>query len=442
MALIDTTPHEYSVVRMEMLAVAEAALAAVQPEEAIQRATMRDDHSIRIGARRLVLSDYERAVIIGFGKAAVPMGRAALKLLEGINVSGVLVSPAPQDVDGLEVVAGSHPLPDERSLNGGRKVLKAARSVGEDDLAVVLISGGGSAVVAAPARGLTLADLQATNSLLLRAGATITELNAVRKHLSAVKGGRLAEALSDAKAIVTLVLSDVIGDPLDVVASGPTVPDPSTFLDALRALDKYDLRDEVPAAVKLHLEAGAALLIPDTPEHGKFFSRQIISIVADAGIAARAASDAARHHPGPAHVVATDLEGEAREVARELVEAAEKITPGETLVYAGETTVTVKGNGRGGRNQELALAASIALRGRDDVVILSMGTDGIDGMSQSAGAFADGSAVARGRKLGLDALDHLDRNDSHPYLAAIGDTVNSGPTGTNVGDLILVRRVS
>ncbi len=442
MSLIDTTPHEHSAVRMEMLAVAEAALAAVQPEESIQRATMKDDHSIRIGARRIVLGDYRRAVIIGFGKAAVSMGRAAVKLLDGIDITGVLVSPAPEPVDGLEVVAGSHPVPDERSLNGGRKVLEAAASVGEDDLAVILISGGGSSVVAAPARGLTLADLQATNGLLLRAGATITELNAVRKHLSAVKGGRLAEALVNAKAIVTLVLSDVIGDPLDVVASGPTVADPTTFHDALRALDKYELREEVPPAVRLHLESGAAMLIDDTPEHGKFFSRQIISIVADAGIAARAASDAARNNPGPSKVVATDLEGEAREVARDLVKAADKMKPGETLVYAGETTVSVKGNGRGGRNQELALAASIALRNRDDVVILSLGTDGIDGMSQAAGGFADGTALARGRKLGLDALDHLDRNDSHPFLTAIGDVVNSGPTGTNVGDLILVRKVS
>jgi hydroxypyruvate reductase len=441
MTIFDTEPHRHLPVRMEMLAVAEAALAAVQPEEAIARATMHDESSLRIGARRIVLTDYARAVIIGFGKAAVPMGRAALRLLEGMDVTGVLVSPAPAPVDGLEVVAGSHPVPDERSLNGGRRILDFAASVGEDDLVVVLISGGGSSVVAAPARGLTLEDLKATNELLLRSGATITELNTVRKHLSAVKGGRLAEALSEAKAIVTLVLSDVIGDPLDVVASGPTVPDPSTFEEALAVLDKYDLRRTVRSAVRLHIEAGAAHLIPDTPTSGKFFSRQIISIVADAGIAARAAADAARRHPGPAHVVQTDLEGEARRVARLLVSAGDDLSPGETLVYAGETTVTVTGNGRGGRNQELALAASLALDGRDDLVILSVGTDGIDGMTPSAGAFADGHAVARGKELGLDAADHLERNDSHPFLVAVGDVVNSGPTGTNVGDLMLVRKV-
>ena len=440
MGLLDTTTHRHSVVRMEMLAAAEAALAAVQPEEAIARATMKDDRSIRIGARRVVLADYERAVILGFGKASVPMGRAALRLLEGMDVTGVLVSPAPEDVEGLDVVAGTHPLPDERSLEGGRRILEAAHSVGENDLAVVLISGGGSSVVAAPARGLSLDDLQTTTTLLLRCGATITELNAVRKHISAVKGGRLAEALISAKAIVTLILSDVIGDPLDVVASGPTVADPSTFADALAVLDKYKLRNSVPPAVKLHLEAGAALLIPDTPKSS--FGRQMISIVADAGIAARAACDAAQRNPGPAHVGTTELEGEAREVALDLVAAGDKLDPGETLVYAGETTVTVSGSGRGGRNQELALAASIALNGRDDLIILALGTDGIDGMSQSAGAFADGSAVKRGKLLGLDAADHLKRNDSHPYLTAIGDTVNGGPTGTNVGDLILVRRVS
>ena len=309
MPLLDITAHRHSAVRMELLSVAEAALAAVQPEEAIARATMKDERSIRIGARRVVLSDYDRAVILGFGKASVSMGRAALRLLDGIEVTGVLVTPAPEPVDGLDVVAGSHPVPDERSLEGGRRILEAARSVGERDLAVVLISGGGSSVVAAPARGLSLEDLQLTTGLLLRSGATITELNAVRKHISAVKGGRLAEALLAAKTIVTLILSDVIGDPLDVVASGPTVADPSTFADALAVLDRYQLRNAVPPAIKLHLESGAALLIPDTPKSS--FGRQMISIVADAGIAARAASDAAQRNPGRAHVVTTELEGEA-----------------------------------------------------------------------------------------------------------------------------------
>jgi len=442
MTLIDTGPHRHSAVRMEMLAVAEAALAAVHPEEAIARAAIRDDDTIRIGARRIDLGSHDRAVVLGFGKAAVAMGRAALRLLDGIPTVGVLVPTSDGTVDGLEVITGSHPVPDERSLRGGQRVLELARSVGPDDLAVVLVSGGGSSVLAAPAGDLILDDLSTTNALLLRSGATITELNTVRKHLSAVKGGRLAEALAGAKTIVTLILSDVIGNPLDVVASGPTVPDPTTFADALAVLDRYDLRSEVSSAVLRHLEDGLAGLIPDTPDSNEVFDHQMLVIVADAGIAARAACDAARHHPGPSHVVATDLEGEAREVAKSLVLAAAELDSGETLIYAGETTVTVQGNGRGGRNQELALAASIELNGRDDVVILSLGTDGVDGMSPAAGAFADGSAVARGKKLGLDAANHLRRNDSHPFLTAIGDTVNSGPTGTNVGDLILVRRVS
>ena len=432
--LIDTTPHRHEAVRLELLAAAEAALAAVRPEEAIARAVVREGATLRLGEHRVALGDHDRALVLGFGKAAVPMGRAALRLLDGLPVEGVLVSTAPEPVDGLEVVAGSHPAPDERSVEGGRRILHAARGAGPRDLAVVLVSGGGSSAIAVPADGLALDDLRATNELLLRSGAAIGELNTVRKHLSAVAGGWLGEALAGAGTIVTLVLSDVVGDPLDVIASGPTVPDPTTFADALAVLDRHGLRQAVPPAVREHLEAGRAGIVPETPKSGPAFERQLAVVVAGGAVAALAAAEAADR----ARVVTAELEGEAREVARELVGAAG--APGETLVYAGETTVTVTGDGSGGRNQELALAASLELAGRDDVVVLALGTDGLDGTTESAGAFADGTAVARGHELGLDAAGHLARNDSHAFLAAIGDTVDSGPTGTNVGDLVLVRR--
>jgi hydroxypyruvate reductase len=437
----DTTTHEHSPTRLAMLAVADSALDAVDPQRSIARAVVREGDLLRIGSREVNLADHSRAVILGFGKASVAMGRAALRLLEGMRVAGVLVPPVPARVAGLEVLAASHPIPDQRSRAGGYRVLEAARSVGPSDLVVVLISGGGSALLAAPASGVLLDDLVSTNALLLRSGATIGELNTVRKHLSAVKGGRLAEVLASAGAIVTLVLSDVVGNPLDVIASGPMVPDPTTFADALAVLDRHGLRHQVSQRVVRHLEEGAAGDIPDTPSVGAVFDRQILTIVADAGIAAEAAVAAARQRLGPSRIVTTELEGEAREVAKALVADADALEPGSALVYTGETTVTVTGEGRGGRNQELALAASIVLDGRDDVVVLSLGTDGIDGMTTSAGGFADGTAVARGRELGLDARDHLDRNDAHTFLEAVGDTVDSGSTGTNVGDLILVRRM-
>ena len=432
--------HSEDLRRLDMLRIAQAALEAVDPGAAIARAVTRDGTTLQIGDHALDLSGYDRAVVLGFGKATVAMGRAGVGLLEGVSTTGVLVTNAPDSVPPLDVIEGGHPVPSNGSLAGGRSVLETARAAGPNDLAVVLISGGGSALLAVPAAGLTLQDLQGTNDLLLKAGADIGELNTVRKHLSAVKGGRLAESLANAGAVVTLILSDVIGNPLDVIASGPTVPDPTTFGDALAVLNRYHLRTRVAADVRAHLEAGAAGGIDETPKGGAVFDRQVIELVADAGVAARAAFEAATSGGWTARVVTTELAGEAREVGRELAAAATDLGLGEMLILAGETTVTVTGDGRGGRNQELALAASIALAGRGDIVVLSLGTDGIDGMSEAAGAFADGTAVARGAEVGFGAADYLARNDSGTFLEAVGDAVICGPTGTNVGDLILVCR--
>jgi glycerate 2-kinase len=422
-------PHRHSRHRLELLRIAGVALDAVDPGEAVRRALGGDDFA-RFGG----------ALVLGFGKAAVGMGREVVALLGDMPVRGVLVSNAPEPVPPLIVLEGSHPVPDEKSSTAGMRVLELAREADRRDLVLVLISGGGSALVVVPAAGLALADLRETNALLLRSGATITEVNTVRKHLSAIKGGRLAEAASAAAAIVTVVISDVVGNPLDAIASGPTVPDPTTYADALAILNAYGLRGRVPESVVGHLEAGAEGAVPETPTGGPVFDRQVIAVAADARLAAEAAADAAARAGISARIVTTELEGEAREVARRVVADADTLEEGAMLVYAGETTVTVTGDGTGGRNQELALAASVELAGRDDLVVLALGTDGIDGVTRAAGAFGDGSAVMRGRALGLDAARHLVRNDSHPFLATIGDVVVTGATGTNVGDLVLVWR--
>jgi hydroxypyruvate reductase len=433
-------PHRDDPRRLDLLRVADAALNAVDPFEAVRRAMTRDGAIVRVGGAEFDLRGFDRTVVLGLGKASVAMGRAVVEILDGAAVTGVLVTNAAEPVGSLEVIEGSHPMPDHRSERAGRRVLDHARGAGARDLAVVLVSGGGSALLAVPAAGLDLEDLRQTNEILLRSGAAITEVNTVRKHLSAVKGGRLAEALADAAAVITLVISDVIENPLDGIASGPTVPDPTTYAEALGILDSYSVGDQVPDAVTAHLRAGANGDVPETPFGGPIFERQVVAIVADAGSAAEAAAEAAAAEGFAARVVTTGLQGEAREVARRLVTDANTLDVGELLVYAGETTVTVTGDGRGGRNQELALAASLELAGREDVIILSIGTDGIDGMTPAAGGFGDGTAVERGRSAGLDAAGHLARNDSHSILAAIGDTVVSGPTGTNVGDLVLVAR--
>ena len=359
-------------------------------------------------------------------------------LFEELPHSGVLVTNDPEEVGSLDVVRGSHPYPDEQSEIAGRRVLAAAARVGPSDLAIVLISGGGSALLAVPAQGIEMSDLRETNSVLIRSGATIGELNTVRKHLSVVKGGQLAAALSAAGGLVTLVLSDVIGSPFEVIASGPTVPDPTTYEDALEVLDRYALRATVPESVLTHLVAGAAGDHSETPEGGSVFDRQVIELVGDGVVAAEAAAAAAREEGWEPTIVSTQLEGESRDVARLLISDAGDAQEGELRIYAGETTVTVAGDGLGGRNQELALAASIELAGRNDLCVLALGTDGIDGPTPAAGAFGDGSAVARGASIALDAEDHLRRNDSHRFLMAVGDAVITGPTGTNVGDLVLV----
>jgi glycerate 2-kinase len=415
--------------RVALLRVAASALDAVDPFAAVRRTGLPVDPG-----------DFARVVVLGLGKAAVAMGRAALSLVGDLPVEGVLVTTTGDDAGPLRVVEGSHPVPDRRSVTGGRALLETAAGVSGDDLAVVLISGGGSALAEVPAGDLTVADLQEMNGLLLRSGADITELNTVRKHLSRLKGGRLGEALAAAGCLVTFVLSDVVGNPLDVIASGPTVPDPTTYADALSVLDRHDLRERASGSVVGHLEAGAGGAIADTPSAGVVFDRQHLAIVADAGSAARAAEAAGEAEGWSTRVVTTELTGEAREVGRDLAAAADGIDPGSLLVHAGETTVTVTGEGTGGRNQELALAAGMVLEGRDDIVVLSIGTDGIDGTTDAAGAFGDGGLVARARNAGLDGADHLRRNDSNPLLAATGDLVVCGPTGTNVGDLVLVLR--
>ena len=429
-----------AVAAADLLAMAESGLAAVAPASAVGLAATRSGHLLSVGETEIDLSAFGRVVVLGFGKASIGMARALLPLLEGKQVTGTLVADVGGPASPLEVLEAAHPVPDERSVRAGKRILEAARAAGSSDLIVVLISGGGSSLIAVPTAGVSLADLQKTNEVLVRSGATINDFNTVRKHLSDIKGGRLAEALAGAGAIVTLVISDVVGNAVDAIASGPTVPDPTTFADALAVLDRFDVRKQMPTSVVRHLRAGVSGALPDTPSAGSVFEKQTVHIVADGAAAARAAASTAADLGYEVEVASTRLVGETRLAAGEVVAAARRLRPGQGLVYAGETTVTVTGDGVGGRNQELALAAAIVMAGEEGLTLLSFGTDGIDGKTPVAGGYADGTAVARGRALGLDAADYLQRNDSHTYLSAIGDTVTTGPTGTNVCDLVLLVR--
>jgi hydroxypyruvate reductase len=345
----------------------------------------------------------------------------------------------------IEIHGAAHPVPDAAGVAAGRAVLASLAGLDEAALVVCLISGGGSALLVCPADGISLQDLQATNEALLACGASIVEINALRKHLSAVKGGQLARAAAPAR-VITLILSDVVGDPLDAIASGPTAPDSSSFTDCAAIVRRYGLQERLPAAVRERLRAGETGEIPETPSAGDaLFDRVTNLLVANNDRAVRAAAAAAEACGYRPMVLSTTIEGETRDVARMHAAMAREVrasgrpcAPPCCLLSGGETTVTLRGDGRGGRNQEFVLAAALDIAGLEGVTVCSVGTDGIDGNSDAAGAVADGASLARARAAGLDARALLDDNDSNAFFAALDDLLVTGPTDTNVMDLRLV----
>jgi len=345
----------------------------------------------------------------------------------------------------IRLLEAGHPVLDERGAAAARAIHALARSAGAEDLVLVLVSGGGSALTPAPVPPITLGDKQAMTRWLLAAGATINQLNVIRKHASLLKGGQLARAASPAR-VEALLLSDVVGDPLDVIASGPTAPDASTFAEALDILERFTLRERAPRSIVLRLEQGARGELPETPKPGDpLFARVRNSVIGNNALVVNAAAARARELGFTPHVLTRALEGEARDVAGRFVELARAIRAGRGPVAApacviagGETTVTIRGRGKGGRCQEFALTAALAMDSLGDVVILAAGTDGSDGPTEAAGAMADRESVARARARGFDPEAGLAENDSNAVLGGAGDLVVTGPTNTNLLDLYMV----
>jgi len=388
-----------------------------------------------------------RVLVVGAGKASGAMA-AAVEEAWGDRITDGLVAVK----DGycaptrrVRLVEAGHPVPDERGAQAAREILALVESAAGEDLVMVLVSGGGSALTPAPAPPITLADKQAMTRLLLAAGATINQVNAVRKHCSLLKGGQLARAAAPAR-VEALLLSDVVGDPLDVIASGPTSPDASTFAEALVILDRLALRDRAPRAVVERLEQGVRGRIPETPKPGDpLFARVRNTVIGNNALVVDAAASRARELGLAPHVLTRALEGEAREAAGGFVELARLIEAGRGPVQApacviagGETTVTVRGRGAGGRCQEFALAAALAMEEMKGAVILAAGTDGTDGPTEAAGAVSDGASAARARVQGLDPAAQLADNDSNSVFDRLGDLVVTGPTNTNLLDLYLL----
>jgi hydroxypyruvate reductase len=433
--------------RKHAVAIFRAALKAADPVEAVLRHVTSDGETLRAGARRYSLRSFEHIDVIGAGKASASMALALERLL-GRRLRRGLVNVKYGHLARLrriELNECGHPVPDQAGVRGAERIAEIARAAGERDLLVCLISGGASALLPMPAPPITLEDKQGTTRLLLACGADIQEINAVRKHISLIKGGQLAR-LAYPATVISLLLSDVIGDSLDVIGSGPTAPDASTFGAARTVFVKYGVLDRVPASVRERIERGAAGELVETPkDDDPAFTRTQNLVVGSNRLAVDAAAAEAKRLGYRPLVLSTTIEGETRDIARmhaaiarEIRETGRPVRPPACVISGGETTVTLRGDGLGGRNQEFVLAAALDLGGAAATVVLSGGTDGTDGPTDAAGALADGQTAARARERGLDPAAHLARNDSYPFFDALGDLLKTGPTNTNVMDVRLV----
>jgi hydroxypyruvate reductase len=438
------SPIEESPLYQDALAIFKAGLLAVDPEKAVERVVSIKDDSLIVGGYSFLLSDFDRVLIVGAGKAACPMTRALERILGSRIATGAVTTKYghARPLEFVEVTEAGHPMPDTKGLSGVRNITGLLESAKARDLVFCVLSGGGSALLPLPAEGITLHEKQKTTSALLACGAAIQEINAIRKHISQVKGGGLAKIAHPA-TLVTLILSDVIGDDPGVIASGPTVADDSTFAQCLEIIAKYSIRDLIPKSVLSRLVNGARGEIAETPKPGdKVFEKTVSLLVASNRMAVNAAKDEAARLGYTPIVLSTSIEGETRDVARVHAAIAREIrlsgnpvaTPA-CVISGGETTVTLKGSGKGGRNTEFALAAAMDIQGLENLVILSCGTDGTDGPTDAAGAAADGSTMKRAGSRGVDAVRSLANNDSYNFFKQAGGLVKTGPTLTNVMDL-------
>jgi glycerate 2-kinase len=436
-----------SKLRSDALSIFQAGIQAANPVDAVERYLRIEGDTLSVAQKSYPLGSFKRVWIVGMGKASAIMAKPLMERL-GDRISGGIINVKHghrYPLTGVRLVEAGHPLPDEAGLRGTQDMIQLLEKTGEEDLVFCLISGGGSALSPAPAADLSLGDKQGVTRKLLDCGATIHEINSIRKHLSQIKGGRLAR-LAQPATLISLILSDVIGDDLDTIASGPTVPDPSTFYDCLRILARYNLSEVIPHTVLRHLERGARGESPESPkDKDPAFQRTQNVVVGSNAQALSAAREKAKQLGYNPLILSSFVEGETREVARvhtaiakEVLQYGNPVPRPACIISGGETTVTMRGNGKGGRNQEFALASALEMEGLEGVLVLSGGTDGTDGPTDAAGAVVSGQTVDRGRQLGLEAEVHLENNNAYPFFHPLGDLIMTGPTLTNVMDLRLV----
>lgn len=390
------------------------------------------------------LSQFQRLFIVGTGKASCPMARALEEVLGDRILRGLITTKYGHSLPlkYTEVIEAGHPIPDQKGWEGALRIKELLRGTGPRDLVFFLLSGGGSALLPLPAEGITLEEKQELTQLLLDSGADIKEINTIRKHLSQIKGGWVARWAYPA-TVITFILSDVVGDPLDVIASGPTVPDPSTFQEAWEILKKYDLINEVAPSIRNHLLAGVEGRLEETPKKGeKVFEKVHNLIIGSNMIALQAAEREFLSLGFHTLTLSSSIVGETREAARfhgaivrEIFSTGRPVPKPACLLSGGETTVTIRGKGLGGRNQEFVLAGALEIDGLEKTVLLSGGTDGTDGPTDAAGAIADHQTILRAKALGMDPGKHLQNNDAYRFFERLGDLLITGPTRTNVMDL-------
>lgn len=425
-----------------------AAIETVKPESLIKHQLFANGDKLHIQDRIYNLQSYNAIYVIGAGKASAFMALALEKRLGDFITRGVVVTKYGHAAScgKIKICEAGHPLPDANTLVAAQEIINLVEQAGENDLVLCLLSGGGSALLEKLPDGISLDALQKTFDLLLACGASIDEMNIIRKHLSQIKGGHLLQSIAPAHCI-TLIISDVIGDSLATIASGPTAPDNSTFADSLRILEKYELTDELPKEILHHLQAGIQGEIPETlKELDPLFAKVDNIILGNNSIALQAAQKKALELGYNALIFSSCLQGEAQEAAKIVVRIAEEIKanryplkPPACLLFGGETTVTVKGNGKGGRNQEFVLAALTALKKLSGpYFLMSCGTDGTDGPTDAAGAFVTPELQKTASEIGLNPLDYLQNNDAYHFFAQCNGLVKTGPTGTNVMDIVIL----
>jgi hydroxypyruvate reductase len=433
--------------RKDAVAIFAKGVEAVAPDAAVRRFCRRDDNLLTIGHQSFPLDAYQRVFVVGAGKATAPMAATLEEMLGEDLTAGIITVKYGHTakLSKIETVEAGHPVPDENGEIGSGKILDLAGNAGEEDLLICLISGGGSALLPKTVPGVSLADKQKTTRILLACGASIHEINTLRKHLSVIKGGQLAKAAAPA-TVVSLILSDVVGDDLDVIASGPTVADNSTFADCLHILARYGVADQLPKPVFDHLVKGSNGRVAETPKVGDSVFHKTSNVVIGSNIEALLAAEKEAARRGyTTFVLSSMMEGETADVARmhtaiarEILKTGHPVPPPACILSGGETTVTLKGDGLGGRNQQFALCAAADIAGQRSVLILSGGTDGNDGPTDAAGAIVDNTTSQRAAAANVSMVEHLANNDSYHFFRTLGDLLITGPTNTNVMDLRII----